>query len=84
MVLEYNVMEAGFLFVLLLLSMFVVVLLVGRCSGRWRPSSIVCFGFVLVMVGMAVLVLIVLCVESGWVLVVLLIVVGLGFGLLVL
>jgi EmrB/QacA subfamily drug resistance transporter len=82
-VLEYNALQAGLSLAPLSLSMFAVALLVGRKAGKRRPSSIIRVGFALVTVGLAVLVPIVPRADSGWYLVVPLIIAGSGLGLLV-
>ncbi len=83
MVLEYNAMEAGLSLAPLSLSMFAVALLAGKKAGNRRPSSIIRLGFGLVATGMVVLVPIVPRADSGWYLVVPLIIAGSGLGLLV-
>ena len=76
-------MEAGLSLAPLSLSMFVVAILAGRNAGGRRPSAIVRVGFLLLAVGMGALLPIVPRADSGWALVVPLIVVGCGLGLLV-
>jgi EmrB/QacA subfamily drug resistance transporter len=83
MVLEYNAMEAGLSLAPLSLSMFAVAILAGRKAGGRRPSAIVRVGFLLLAVGMGALLPIVPRADSGWALVVPLIVAGCGLGLLV-
>jgi EmrB/QacA subfamily drug resistance transporter len=83
MVLEYNAMEAGLSLAPLSLTMFAVALLAGRRAGRRRPSSIIRAGFALVSAGMLLLVPIVPRADSGWWLVVPLMIAGAGLGLLV-
>ena len=83
MVLEYNAMEAGLSLAPLSLSMFAMALLAGKKAGDRRPSSIIRIGFALLTVGMVALIPIVPRAESGWYLVIPLIVAGSGFGLLV-
>jgi EmrB/QacA subfamily drug resistance transporter len=83
MVLEYNAMEAGLSLAPLSLTMFAVALLAGKHAGDRRPSSIIRFGFALLTTGLVVLIPIVPRAESGWALVLPLIVVGCGLGLLV-
>jgi EmrB/QacA subfamily drug resistance transporter len=83
MVLEYDAMEAGLAIAPLSLSMFAVALLAGRRAGRRRPASIIRVGFALVVVGILVLVPIVPEAESGWALLVPLLIAGSGLGLLV-
>jgi EmrB/QacA subfamily drug resistance transporter len=83
MVLEYNAMQAGLSLAPLSLSMFGVALLAGKKAGRRRPSSIIRLGFVLLTVGLAVLVPLVPRADSGWYLVIPLVISGSGLGLLV-
>jgi EmrB/QacA subfamily drug resistance transporter len=83
MVLEYNALEAGLSLAPLSLTMFAVALLAGRKAGDRRPSSIIRAGFALVSVGMILLVPIVPRADSGWWLVVPLMIAGSGLGLLV-
>jgi Major Facilitator Superfamily len=83
MVLEYNAMQAGLSIAPLSLSMFAIALLAGRRGGRRRPSTIVRMGFVLLTVGIGVLLPIVPRADSGWYLLVPLVISGSGLGLLV-
>jgi EmrB/QacA subfamily drug resistance transporter len=83
MVLEYNAMEAGLSLAPLSLSMFAVAIVAGRKAGGRRPSGIVRIGFLLLAIGMGALLPIVPRADSGWALVVPLIVAGCGLGLLV-
>jgi EmrB/QacA subfamily drug resistance transporter len=83
MVLEYNALQAGLSIAPLSLSMFGIALLAGRKAGQRRPSSIIRLGFLLLTTGMVVLIPIVPRADSGWYLVVPLIIAGSGLGLLV-
>jgi EmrB/QacA subfamily drug resistance transporter len=83
MVLEYNAMQAGLTIAPLSLTMFGMALLAGKRAGRRRPAGIIRVGFGLLTMGVVVLVPIVPRAESGWYLVVPLIVAGAGLGLLV-
>jgi EmrB/QacA subfamily drug resistance transporter len=83
MVLEYNALEAGLSIAPLSLSMFGIALLAGRRAGKRRPSSIVRSGFALLTVGMSLLISIVPRADSGWSLVIPLVIAGSGLGLLV-
>ncbi len=82
MVFEYNALQAGLSIAPLSLSMFAIALLAGRGLKR-RPASIILWGFVLVVAGLAVLVPIVPIADSGWYLTIPLIISGCGLGLLV-
>ena len=83
MTLEYNAMKAGLSLAPLSLSMFAVALLAGRKAGKRRPANIVLAGFALCTVGIAAIIPLVPRVDSGWYLVVPLLVAGSGLGLLV-
>jgi MFS family permease len=83
MVLEYNALEAGLSLAPLSLSMFFVALLAGRKAGDRSPSRIIRGGFLLLLVGVAVLIPIVPRAHSGWWMVVPLLIAGCGLGLLV-
>jgi len=83
MVLEYSAMQAGLSLAPLSLSMFAVALLAGKKAGDRRPSSIVRVGFALLVTGVAVLMPIVPRADSGWYLVIPLLMAGSGLGLLV-
>ncbi|HEX2405535.1 MAG TPA: MFS transporter, partial [Acidimicrobiia bacterium] len=83
MVLEYNAMGAGLSLAPLSLSMFGVALLAGKKAGARRPASIVRLGFALLTIGMAILIPIVPRADSGWWLVIPLVIAGSGLGLLV-
>ncbi len=83
MVLEYNAMQAGLSLAPLSLSMFGMALLAAKKAGARRPSSIIRLGFALLATGMVALIPIVPRAESGWYLVVPLLIAGCGLGLLV-
>jgi hypothetical protein len=63
--------------------MFGVALLAGNKAGKRRPSSIVRLGFLLLVVGVAVLIPIVPRAEFGWALILPLVIAGSGLGMLV-
>ncbi len=83
MTLEYNAMEAGLSLAPLSLTMFAAALVAGRRTGDRRPASVIRAGFLLTAVGMAMIIPLVPRVDSGWYLVVPLVVAGCGLGLLV-
>ncbi|MFL5951765.1 MAG: MFS transporter [Gaiellaceae bacterium] len=83
MVLEYNAMEAGLSLAPLSLSMFAIALLAGKKAGNRSPSRIIRTGFLLLAVGVAALIPIVPRADSGWAMVVPLLIAGSGLGLLV-
>ena len=81
--LEYNAMQAGLSLAPLSLTMFAVALLAGKKAGDRRPSSIIRLGFGLALVGMVLVVPVIPRGESGWALLVPLLIAGSGLGLLV-
>jgi Major Facilitator Superfamily len=83
MVFEYNAMEAGLSLAPLSLSMFGMAILAARKAGARRPSTLIRLGFALFSAGIAILIPIVPRADSGWALVVPLVIAGLGLGLLV-
>src|SRR6476660_9628504 len=83
MVLEYNAMQAGLSLAPLSLTMFGVALLAGKKAGKRRPAGIIRWGFVLLTAGLVVLIPIVPRADSGWYLLVPLVIAGSGLGLLV-
>src|SRR6188472_1629994 len=83
MVLEYNAMQAGLSLAPLSLTMFGVALLAGKKAGKRRPAGIIRWGFVLLTAGLVVLIPIVPRADSGWYLLVPLMIAGSGLGLLV-
>jgi len=83
MVLEYNAMEAGLTLAPLSLTMFAVALVAGKRAGDRSPSKIIRAGFALLAVGVAVLIPVVPRADSGWAMVIPLMIAGAGLGLLV-
>ncbi len=83
MTLEYNALQAGLSLAPLSLSMFAVAMYAGRKSGKRRSSSIICVGFALTTVGMALLIPLVPRADFGWLLIGPLLLAGSGLGLLV-
>ncbi|HEY6779612.1 MAG TPA: MFS transporter [Thermoleophilaceae bacterium] len=83
MVLEYNAMEAGLSLAPLSLTMFGTAILAGKRTGSRRPSSIIRLGFTLLTAGLVLLVPIVPRADSGWYLLIPLVIAGVGLGLLV-
>jgi len=81
--LEYNSMQAGLSLAPLSLTMFAVALLAGKKAGDRRPSSIIRWGFGLTLVGMVSIIAVLPRGESGWALLVPLLIAGSGLGLLV-
>jgi hypothetical protein len=65
------------------LSMFAIALLAGKKAGPRRPSSIIRVGFALLLLGTLILIPIVPRADSGWYLLVPLLIAGAGLGLLV-
>ena len=83
MTLEYNAMQAGLSLAPLSLTMFAAALIAGRKAGDRRPAAIIRAGFLLTAIGMAVIIPLVPRVDSGWPLVIPLVIAGCGLGLLV-
>jgi EmrB/QacA subfamily drug resistance transporter len=83
MVLEYNALQTGLTIAPLSLTMFGMALLAGRQAGRRRPASIIRAGAGLLTAGTVLLVPIVPRADSGWALVIPLMIAGAGLGLLV-
>ncbi|MDA0181363.1 MFS transporter [Solirubrobacter phytolaccae] len=82
MVLEYNALETGLTIAPLSLTMFAAALLAGRRTGGRRPAAVIRGGWALLLLGVVALLPVVPRAESGWALVVPLIVAGAGLGLL--
>jgi MFS family permease len=78
----YNALEAGITLAPLSLTMFGVALLAGRRAGRRRASSIIRAGFVLLAASIVGLIPLVPRADSGWHLVLPLMLAGAGLGLL--
>jgi MFS family permease len=83
MVLEYSAMQAGLSIAPLSLSMFGVALIAGKRAGRRRPAVIIRAGFALLTLGMLLIEPLVPRADSGWYLVIPLIIAGSGLGMLV-
>ena len=81
--LEYDALQAGLSLAPLSLTMFAVAILAGRKSGGRRPAKIIRTGFALTTVGLALIVPIVPEADSGWYLLIPLVIAGAGLGLLV-
>jgi MFS family permease len=81
--LEYDALETGLSIAPLSLTMFAIAILAGRRSGGRRPAKIIRAGFVLTSLGLALIVPIVPDADSGWYLLVPLVIAGAGLGLLV-
>ncbi len=81
--LEYSAMQTGLSLAPLSLTMFAFAILAGRKAGNRRPASIVRTGFALSAIGMALIIPVVPRADSGWYLLVPLVIAGAGLGLLV-
>jgi MFS family permease len=81
--LGYNAMQAGLSLAPLSLTMFAIALLAGKRAGRRRPAAIIRAGFAFLSLGLVGLIPLVPRVNSGWYLVVPLMLAGAGLGLLV-
>ena len=83
MTLEYNAIQTGLTLAPLSLTMFVVALRAGKRAGATRPSAMIRNGFILSTVGLGLIIPIIPRTNSGWPLVIPLIIAGAGLGLLV-
>jgi EmrB/QacA subfamily drug resistance transporter len=83
MVLEYNALKAGLSLAPLSLTMFAVAIVAGRKAAKRRPAGLIRLGFAVLTVGLILLIPIVQRADSGWWLVVPLMIAGCGLGLLV-
>jgi EmrB/QacA subfamily drug resistance transporter len=83
MTLEYNAMQAGLSLAPLSLTMFAAAMVAGRKAGNRRPAALIRVGFLLASLGIAGIIPLVPRVDSGWWLVIPLVVTGCGLGLLV-
>jgi len=83
MVLEYNALEAGLSLAPLSLTMFAVAVVAGKRAARRRPAALIRAGFAILTIGLILLIPIVPRADSGWWLVIPLIIAGCGLGLLV-
>jgi MFS family permease len=81
--LEYDAMQAGLSLAPLSLTMFAFAMLAGRRAGDRRPAAIIRTGFALSAAGMLLLIPVIPRADSGWYLVVPLMIAGAGLGLLV-
>src|SRR3954464_7426316 len=81
--LEYDALQTGLSLAPLSLTMFAVAILAGRRSGRRRPAQVIRAGFAMSTLGLALIIPIVPRADSGWYLVVPLVIAGAGLGLLV-
>lgn len=83
MTLGYSAMKTGLTIAPLSLSMFFVALIAGKRAGKRRSASLIRAGFILSTLGIAAIIPLVPRADSGWVLVLPLIIAGSGLGLLV-
>jgi len=83
MVLEYNALQTGLTIAPLSLTMFASALLAGKQAGKHRPAAMIRLGAGLLTLGVLLLMPIVPRADSGWPLVVPLLIAGPGLGLLV-
>src|SRR4051794_36342113 len=83
MVLEYNAMETGLTLAPLSLTMFGMAIVAGKRAGKRRPANIIRTGSGLLSAGLLLLIPIVPRADSGWALVIPLMIAGSGLGLLV-
>jgi len=83
MVLEYNALQAGLSLAPLSLTMFAVAVVAGKRAAKRRPAALIRAGFAILTIGLILLIPIVPRADSGWWLVIPLIIAGCGLGLLV-
>src|SRR6476620_8895120 len=83
MVLEYNALKAGLSLAPLSLTMFAVAVVAGKRAAKRRPAGLIRLGFAILTIGLVLLIPIVPRADSGWWLVVPLVIAGCGLGLLV-
>ena len=83
MVLEYNALKAGLSLAPLSITMFAVAVVAGKKAAKRRPAGIIRLGFAILTIGLVLLIPIVPRADSGWWLVVPLMIAGCGLGLLV-
>jgi MFS family permease len=83
MVFEYTALQSGLSIAPLSLSMFAIALLAGRRAGNRRPSVIIRAGFLLLLIGLALLVPIVPRADNGLWMTIPLLIAGSGLGLMV-
>jgi EmrB/QacA subfamily drug resistance transporter len=83
MVLEYNALKAGLSLAPLSLTMFAVAIVAGKKAAKRRPAGLIRLGFAVLTIGLILLIPIVPRADSGWWLVVPLMIAGCGLGLLV-
>ena len=81
--LEYSAMQTGLSLAPLSLTMFAVAILAGRKAGNRRPAKVIRTGFALSALGMLLIIPIVPKADSGWYLLIPLVIAGAGLGLLV-
>jgi MFS family permease len=83
MVFEYTAMQTGLAIAPFSLSIFAVSILAGRIAGKQRSSRVIQAGFVILLVGIALLIPLIPRADSGWSFLIPLTIVGAGIGLLV-
>ena len=81
--LEYDAMQAGLSLAPLSLTMFATALAAGKFAKNLRAASVIRVGFGLALVGMVSVIPVIPRGESGWALLVPLLIAGVGLGLLV-
>ena len=81
--LEYSAMQTGLSLAPLSLTMFAVAIIAGRQAGKRRPAKVIRAGFALSALGIALIIPIVPKADSGWYLLIPLVIAGAGLGLLV-
>jgi MFS family permease len=83
MTLGYNALEAGISLAPLSFTMFAAALVAGKRAGKRRPAEVIRAGFVLAVLGVAIMIPLVPRADSGWYFAIPLAITGCGLGLLV-
>jgi MFS family permease len=83
MVLEYNSMQAGLTMAPMSISMFLAAVLMGRAAGKFRPATIIRFGFGLLTISILAVIYLVPRVTTGLYLFIPFVICGVGLGLMV-
>jgi Na+/melibiose symporter-like transporter len=81
--LEYSAMQSGLSLAPLSLTMFAIALLAGKKLSERRPASIIRAGFALTLIGLFLIIPVIPRGQSGWALLIPLLIAGTGLGLLV-
>jgi LPXTG-motif cell wall-anchored protein len=83
MVFEYTAMQTGLSIAPMSICIFVVSILAGKRAGKSRPSRIIQLGFLILVIGVALLIPFIPRADSGFTFLIPLAITGSGLGLLV-